>query len=254
MGSGLRHHAGTGKGARVHQSLKTVCLVGAIAGLVLGAGCATGRDRAAPAPDAGAAGGATTAEEHPGFMRRLATALGGDNSTPNVGPCPAVRVLYDASRFVELTGPARFENVGFTGEINGVRADCRYVRNDPIKLEMQIDAAYGRGPQAAGQAFKDVVYWVAVTQIVRSTDSVTGQLVAVDIGPLARERFSIRVPFPQGQSRVAASTQPLTVTIPRASATTSGENFEVVVGFELTDAQLQMNRDGVRFRIDSGPQ
>lgn len=178
--------------------------------------------------------------------------LGGDDNTPNVGPCPAVRVLYDASRFVEMDGPARFENIGFTGEINGVRSECRYVRDEPIKVTLAVDAAYGRGPKVADQTSKEVAYWVAVTQVIRSTDPVTGAAQTIDIGPLARERFSVKVDFPQGADRVAVSTREINVMIPRGAAGTSGENFEVIVGFELTDQQLAMNRDGIRFRFDAG--
>jgi hypothetical protein len=42
------------------------------------------------------------------------------------------------------------------------------------------------------------------------------------------------------------------VVIPRANKDIAGNNFEVFVGFELTDQQLEFNRDGKRFRIDSG--
>ena len=38
----------------------------------------------------------------------------------------------------------------------------------------------------------------------------------------------------------------------RHLVTDSGENFEILVGFELTPEQLQFNRDGRRFRIDAG--
>jgi hypothetical protein len=248
----------------VQHAVKSVCLSGVLIGLLATAGCATRPSpEAAPPPAAPEATGeqagqqvpaATTPARPPGIARRLATLLGGDSDTPNVGPCPAVRILYDASRFVELTGPARFDNVGFTGEMNGVRSECRYLRDEPIKLDLEIDAAFGRGPQAAGQSAKAVVYWVAVTQVIRSTDPVTGQAQVIDIGPLVRERFTTNVVFPQGADRVAHSTDAVSVTIPRAQAGTSGENFEVIVGFELTDEQLTMNRNGIRFRFDAGAQ
>ena len=41
------------------------------------------------------------------------------------------------------------------------------------------------------------------------------------------------------------------IVIPRANPEISGENFEILVGFELTPEQLQFNRDGRRFRIDA---
>ena len=37
-----------------------------------------------------------------------------------------------------------------------------------------------------------------------------------------------------------------------SSATVSGNNFEVLVGFDVTPDQAQFNRDGKRFRINAG--
>jgi hypothetical protein len=173
----------------------------------------------------------------PGLASRLARALGGDSSTANVGSCPAVRVLYDAQRFVELDGPERFENVGFTGEIGRVSSTCRYIGSDPITISLQLDMAFGKGPKAVGST-KDVVYWVSVTR--------------KDLVPIARERYAQRVVIPAGADRVSLTSAVTQITIPRANKDIAGNNFEVFVGFELTDAQLEFNRDGKRFRIDSG--
>ena len=40
--------------------------------------------------------------------------------------------------------------------------------------------------------------------------------------------------------------------IPRALATTSGSNFEVLVGFEVTPQMAAFNRLGKRFRVNAG--
>jgi hypothetical protein len=172
-----------------------------------------------------------------GFAARLARGLGGDNSTPNVGPCPAVRVLYDAQRFVELDGPERFENVGYTGEISRVESSCRYIGADPITISLQMDMAFGKGPKATGSS-KDVVYWVSVTR--------------KDLATITRERYTQRIIVPAGQDRISIQSPVTEIVIPRANKDIAGNNFEVFVGFELTDAQLEFNRDGKRFRIDSG--
>jgi hypothetical protein len=172
-----------------------------------------------------------------GFAANLARALGGDSSTANVGPCPAVRVLYDAQRFVELDGPERFENVGFTGEISRISSSCRYIASDPITVSLQMDMAFGKGPKAVGSS-KDVIYWVSVTRR--------------DLVPITRERYTQRVVIPAGTDRIALKSAVTNIVIPRANKDVAGNNFEVLVGFELTDAQLEFNRDGKRFRIDSG--
>jgi hypothetical protein len=197
-----------------------------------------------PVPAAPAAAGDAEKVDAPvveprkrGFASRLSRALGGDSSTANVGPCPAVRVLYDAQRFVELDGPERFENVGFTGEIAKVESSCRYIGSDPITISLQMDMAFGKGPKAVGSS-KDVVYWVSVTR--------------KDLVPIARERYTQRFVIPAGADRVSLQSAVTEIVIPRATKDIAGNNFEVFVGFELTDAQLEFNRDGKRFRIDSG--
>ena len=50
----------------------------------------------------------------------------------NAGPCPYVKVLYDASRYVELKdGKESPSEAGFTGEIQNVQSDCAYKGTDP---------------------------------------------------------------------------------------------------------------------------
>ena len=52
------------------------------------------------------------------------------------GPCPYVKILYDAARYVELTGDrVAAANVAFTGEIEGLVSDCSYQGDEPIRVE-----------------------------------------------------------------------------------------------------------------------
>lgn len=172
-----------------------------------------------------------------GFFGTLAKAVQGDSGLPNVGPCPSVKVLYDASRFVEISGDLKFDNVGFTGEIQNVTSACRYVGTDPITLGLSIDMALGKGPKAKGDK-KAVNYWIAVTR--------------KDIAPINKQSFSGEVVFPAGADRVRMQTPEVTIEIPRADKEISGVNFEILVGFDLTEEQLKFNRDGIRFKIDAG--
>lgn len=256
----------------VHKdgSAKMVCLIpcveiimrvktiGLIIAISVGLTACAGRPKPAPAPQDDSAQPSLPPESAPapavpgsaekidapagpprkaGFAARLARALGSDSNTANLGACPAVRVLYDAQRFVELSGPERFDNVGFTGEIGRVSSSCRYIGSDPITVSLQMDMAFGKGPKAVGST-KDVVYWVSVTR--------------KDLAVISRERFTQRVVIPAGSDRVSLQSPVTQITIPRANKDVAGNNFEVFVGFELTDAQLEFNRDGKRFRIDSG--
>lgn len=162
----------------------------------------------------------------------------GANAEPNSGPCPLLGVLYDSSRMVEFTAPEeRFANVAYTAEMRGVRGLCRYTGSNPIEMSVQIDMAFGKGP-AATRASRTYRYWVAVTRS--------------NLAPVEKQYFDVDVNFPRGQDRMAGSEVIQKIVIPRANDTISGANFEILVGFELTPAQLAFNRSGKRFRVDVG--
>ena len=171
----------------------------------------------------------------PGFLDRLV----GNDDRPNVGPCPLMGVLYDNSRLVDFAAPnqIRYSNIEFTGELQGVRGLCRYVGADPITMNLEIDMAFGRGPAATSdrQTYR---YWVAVTRRGRA--------------PIEKVYFDVDVRWNRGEAVVTRTETIERIVIPRANEEISGENFEILVGFELTPEQLQFNRDGRRFRIDSG--
>lgn len=162
----------------------------------------------------------------------------GADSRPNVGPCPLMGVLYDNSRLVEFAQPGveRYANIAWTGEVQGVRGLCRYVDADPIRMAIEIDMAFGRGPAATGDT-RTYRYWVAVTRR--------------GVAPLEKQYFDVQPRFENGRNVATARERIEHIVIPRANETVSGENFEILVGFELTPEQLQFNRDGKRFRVDS---
>ena len=158
----------------------------------------------------------------------------------NAGPCPFVKVLYDASRYVELKdGKEASTSVGFTGEIQNVRSVCQYKGVDPIKVSMAVNFQFGRGPQAVGPA-KTYRYWVAVTS---RNDAVLG-----------KQDFALPVRFTPGQDRMAYTDTLADIVIPRATTKVSGSNFEILVGFDVTPQMADFNREGKRFRVNSGAQ
>ncbi len=173
----------------------------------------------------------------------LMTGLGGCfnlddlNDDPNVGPCPVAGVLYDANRVVAIEGVERHENVGFTGQIEGVRGFCRYINDNPITMEIEIDFAFGKGPKAVGDRHT-YPYFVSVTRRDRLV--------------LAKDVSSIEVTFPEGRDIVRRTEKIDGIVIPRATPTVSGTNFEVLVGFDLKAEELAYNRSGKRFTINTG--
>jgi hypothetical protein len=167
----------------------------------------------------------------------------GDGRAPlpqlrNAGPCPFVKSLYDAARYIEFKdGREASASVGWTGEIQGISAGCQYKDDQPIHVEMQVLFELGRGPTAEGRQ-KTYRYWVAVTDRNRSI--------------LAKETFDLPVTFKEGEDRVYIRENIRSITIPRAELTTSGSNFEILVGFEVTPQMAAFNRDGKRFRLNVG--
>jgi hypothetical protein len=160
-------------------------------------------------------------------------------SVKNVGPCPFVKVLYDAARYQEFKdGKVSAASAGYTGEITGLKAECEYKSADPISVQVDIQFALGRGPTAEGRQ-KDYRYWVAVTQ--------RNEMV------LAKQDFAVRAEFPQGQDRVTVVDKVEGIVIPRATATTNGANFEILVGFDVTPEMAAFNREGKRFLANAAP-
>jgi hypothetical protein len=156
----------------------------------------------------------------------------------NAGPCPFVKTLYDAGRYVEFKeGREASANVGYTGEIQGISAGCQYKDDQPIQMAMEILFELGKGPQAEG-ASKTYRYWVAVTDRNREV--------------IAKQSFDLPVSFKPGQDRVYQTEKISQIVIPRANMTTSGANFEVLVGFEVTPQMAEFNREGKRFRLNVG--
>ena len=156
----------------------------------------------------------------------------------NGGPCPYVKVLYDAARYEEFKDNQEASgSVAYAGEIENLTADCEYKGADPIKLKMDVQFGFGRGPAGTSQ-HKTFTYWVAVTQRNRRV--------------LAKEEFTLPVEFPSGQDRVGMVDHIKGITIPRADKTVSGDNFEILVGFDVTPEMADFNRQGKRFRINAG--
>ncbi len=176
---------------------------------------------------------AVSACQTSGVMDRLS----GRSSKPNEGPCPHALVLADAARKVQIGEPQTYPNVGFTGEIVSVRSLCTYVGEDPIRADLVIDFAFGRGPAAQGYQM-DYPYFVAVTRKDRAV--------------ISKQVYTMPIQF-NDTNRVVRKTEKFaSITIPRKQENTSGANFEIIVGFDLNEAELAFARSGKRFRIDAG--
>jgi hypothetical protein len=166
---------------------------------------------------------------------------GKDLSLPqlrNAGPCPYVKVLYDAARYVELKDNQTLAtSVGYTGEIETLASACEYKGDEPIRVQARVLFGLGRGPAAAG-AQKTYRYWVAVTDRNRAI--------------LAKQYFDLPVAFGPGEDRMEKVEDITGIVIPRNDIKVSGANFEVLIGFDVTPDMATFNREGERFRVNVG--
>ncbi|MEL7546495.1 MAG: hypothetical protein AAGJ84_07580 [Pseudomonadota bacterium] len=156
----------------------------------------------------------------------------------NVGTCPAAGSLYDASRKVKFATADQqtFTNIAFTGEIVDVRMFCRYTSGQPVSAEVEIDFAFGKGPRAVDD-IRLFRYWVVVAR--RS-----GKV-------LQKEYFMVEADFSEGD--IVGKTELIgNIVIPRLDETISAANFEVLIGFDLTESELSFNQEGRRFRLSAG--
>lgn len=157
----------------------------------------------------------------------------------NAGPCPYVKALYDAARYQEFAGGRESAaTVGFTGEIEEVEARCKYQADEPIKVQVGVLFALGRGPAAEGDR-KTYRYWVAVTRR--------------DSAVITKEFYDLPVKFENGADRTQVAEELGEITIPRANNNIAGTNFEILVGFDVTPQMAAFNREGKRFRLDAVP-
>jgi hypothetical protein len=156
----------------------------------------------------------------------------------NAGPCPFVKVLYDAARYVDFQDDTEASaNVRYSGEIQNVSSICAYKSDQPITVKARVLFELGRGPKAQGHE-KTYSYWIAVTDRNHAV--------------LEKTIFTLPVTFPSRQDRVFATEEISRIVIPRKDPNVSGANFEILIGFEVTPRMAAFNRDGKRFRPNAG--
>ena len=156
----------------------------------------------------------------------------------NAGPCPYVKVLYDAARYIDFKNNEEASAaVRYTGEIQTVSSLCAYKVGDPISVKARVLFEFGHGPQAPSRT-TTYRYWVAVTDRNHAV--------------LDKQTFPLTVSFPPGADRIALTQDIDRIVIPRKDSNVSGSNFEVLIGFEVTPQMAAFNRDGKRFRPNAG--
>ena len=145
--------------------------------------------------------------------------------------CPRVSILNEAARVaVYRDGPGRdLIDVVHEGQIADVRWSCVYSA-ERVRVLVTISILAQRGP-AATKPEAEFDYFVAVT---RAADEILG-----------KEIFRSQVAFPEGRTQTGVFEEiEQIIPLPDQNA---GPDYEVVVGFQLTEDQLRHNRKRRRF-------
>jgi hypothetical protein len=143
------------------------------------------------------------------------------SSTVVSASCPRVAVLNELSELVRFRpGAGRdLTDVELEAKFSGLSYGCRYDR-ESVNVQVEVEIETTRGP-AMAQAKDGFQYFAAIT-------NPAGDIVA-------KETFSTEVEFKGNNTRLVFSDE-LTQRIPLLDRTT-GPNWSVLLGLQLTDEQ-----------------
>ena len=150
-------------------------------------------------------------------------------STDSESKCPAVSVLADTSTYPMAEGsPAK---IVYSAEIKDAKGDCDVHKFDKhVESDVSIDFTATRASTGAAATYT-VPYFAAITT--------EGKI-------LAKGTYSVALAFDAGQATTTASASlnSLALTVGLDKKPT---DYGIIIGFQLTKAQLAYNRRVGRF-------
>lgn len=153
-----------------------------------------------------------------------------DRSEPP--PCPRASILADAAQVVRYReGPGRdLTDVEFQGEVTRLSSACEYQdRGAMVEMTVTVTIDVERGPALAQGQQRRIAYFVSVV------DRFNQEI-------LNKAEFEIPFGFPAGRSRLTTGeAEQITQRIPIRPGR-AGTDYEVLVGFRLTQEELDINR------------
>lgn len=160
-----------------------------------------------------------------------------EKKEPPPGPCARAMILGDADQIIRFRdGPGRdILDISYSGRISRVFADCEYEMNKDrtgvmaVRVYVAIDAE--RGP-ANTDRVAPYRYFVTLVDAKRE--------------PIAKNVFDLAAQFPGNVTRTVLTDDTVEMKVPIAAGQ-SGKDFTILVGFQLSEGQLEFNR---RTRIE----
>lgn len=163
----------------------------------------------------------------------VALAVAGCGSSPEPPECPPVSVLGEAAsltRFAQGRG-RDLVDVDFRAELTDLRSGCIYAKEEDGASKLVVAVApsitAARGP-ANEDRKADFQYFVSV--------------VGRDADILNKQLFPVSVTFPGNSTRVdiVQDDPPVSIDLPIAAA--GEEYYEILLGLQLSEDELQYNR------------
>lgn len=156
-----------------------------------------------------------------------ATAIAAPSPTLVAEPCPLSAVLSETSKMVVLRGSGQAAtDVALTAEISPPRLECDYDPSTRVdNIDMNFPLILTKGPAANGDQTQ-ITYFIALVNMA-------GEVIA-------KRAYQRQVNFEGKQSFIATeSVQNLVLTLGPGTVPT---DHRILIGFQLTPAQLAYNR------------
>lgn len=161
-----------------------------------------------------------------------------EKKEPPPGPCPRALILADAATMTQFReGPGRdLLDVSHSGRIVRVHADCTYEmkkdRTGVMEAQVFIAVDAERGP-ANRDRLARYRYFVTLSDSSHE--------------PISKTVFDLTANFTDNVTRMVLTDDTVQMKVP-IRAGQSGRSYTVLVGFQLTEDQLQYNRQLQRER------
>lgn len=148
--------------------------------------------------------------------------------------CPTMAVLAEAADLRRYRTPDSqdLSDLVLNARITGLSGQCAYAdRRRSVQVTITLAMEATRGP-AAGERNITIPYFVAVTDAQKRI--------------LDKAVYTVAAAFPANRSRVRLTGEEVALTLP-VDAERPPASYTVVVGFQLTETELALNRRlGVR--------
>jgi hypothetical protein len=159
------------------------------------------------------------------FVMPLLAGCGGEEGT-FAPPCPRPSILRDANDLHRYRGAGRdITDSVLEGRITGISGSCKRDGAGAVAATVSVGIELTRGPAATSRV-ADIAYFVAVSEGDRVLD---------------KQVYQLRAEFPENTDRVRLSGDSVDLRLPVTDRKTAAA-YQVTVGFQLTPAELQVNR------------